>query len=559
MNLIDPASRRVLLIRTDIALARILKAEGTEQIFCFPTTEIIEAAAIEGIRIITARTERIVVNMADAYTRIHNGKKIGVCAVQAGPGTEAAFVSMAQAYADSSPVLLITDGATSKREGLASLSDTIGNFRGVTKWARRISSAERVSEIAARAFTKMRNGRRRPVLLELPHDVAEEMVDEAQQSYAPPRSYASAADPNDVAAAIAQLRKAKKPIFYVGQGALWGEAAAELLELAELVNVPVMTTTMAKGVFPEDHPLALGIGGGEVTGMVDHFLRECDLVFCLGASLTVTLGATAVPQNKIVVHCTADAEDLSTEHRTPYAVIGDIKLVLRQLIDETRKQGGRPDTGAAAEVKTVRDAWIGAWMSKLTSDEVPINPYRVVWDIVNTIDRNNAIVTHDSGTPRAQMAPFYRAPLPRSYLGWGNAHQLGSSLGLIMGAKIAAPEKLAIAYMGDAAFGMCAMDLETCVRENIPVLVVVMNNSWMSTYSKRLPTATERYKVGNMTANYTRVAEGLGCWAERVEQPGEIVAAIKRAVAATESGRPAVLEFMSKVEYSATKLGTVNP
>jgi acetolactate synthase-1/2/3 large subunit len=547
------------LIPADVALARILKQEGVEQIFCFPTTEIIEAAAGEGIRIITARTERIVVNMADAYTRMHNGKKIGVCAVQAGPGTEAAFISMAQAYADSVPILMITDGSTSKRMGLPSLSDTVGNYRGVTKWAARINSADRVSEMAARAFTKLRNGRRRPVLLELPKDVAGALTDETLEPYEIARSYASAGDPKDVTDAVSLLRNARKPIFYAGQGVAWGEAAAELLEFAELVGVPVMTTTMAKGVFPEDHPLALGIGGNEITGMVDHFLRECDLVFCLGASLTVSLAATPIPAGKTIVHCTADAGDLSTEHRTPHAVIGDIKLVLRQLIEEMRKQGARADSGAAAEVKTIKDAWFAQWMPKLTSDETPINPYRVVWDLMNTIDRSNAVVTHDSGTPRAQLAPFYRAPLPRSYLGWGNAHQLGSSLGLMLGAKVAAPEKLAVAYMGDAAFGMCAMDLETAVRERIPVLAIVMNNSWMSTYSNRIPVATKRYKVGYMSANYAKVAEGLGCHAERVDTPSEIVPAIRRAIAATESGTPAVIEFMSKVEYSATKLGKTAP
>jgi thiamine pyrophosphate-dependent acetolactate synthase large subunit-like protein len=547
------------LIAADRALARILKQEGVEQIFCFPTSEMIEAAATEGIRIITARTERVVANMADAYTRINNGKKIGVCVVQAGPGTEAVYVSVAQAYADSSPILILTDGATNKRMGLPSLSDSVNNFKPVTKWATSVNSADRIPEIAARVFTHLRTGRRRPVLLELPRDVAGAEVDETKQTYVPTRSYRSAGDPADVTNAAKLLREAKRPIFYVGQGVVWGEGAPELLELAELVGVPVMTTTMAKGVFPEDHALALGIGGNEITGMVDHFLREADLVFCLGASLMVSLAATPIPTGKTIVHCTADAGDLSTEHRTPHAVIGDMKLVLRQLIDEIERQGGRPDGGAAAAVKAVRDAWLAQWMPKLTSEEVPINPYRVVWDLMNTIDRANAIVTHDSGTPRAQMAPFYRAPLPHSYLGWGNAHQLGSSLGLILGAKVAAPEKLAIAYMGDAAFGMCAMDLETAVREHIPVLAIVMNNSWMSTYSKRIPNATERYKVGYMSANYSKVAEGLGCYAERVEVPEEIVPAIKRAIEATERGQPAVLEFMSKVEYSATRYGSPNP
>jgi acetolactate synthase-1/2/3 large subunit len=548
------------MIPASIALARILKQEGTEFLFCFPTTEMIEAAAIEGIRVITCRTERTVTHMADAYTRVHNGKRIGVCAVQAGPGTESSFVGFAQAFADSSPILMLTDAAKRNRIGLPSLSDTVGNFRGVTKWADTINTPDRVAAMASRAFTKLRNGRRRPVLLELPGDVAGEEIDETKHPYEPARTYVSAGDARDVAAAIALLQKARKPIFYVGQGVLWAEAAPELREFAELLGVPVMTTNLAKGVFPEDHPLSLGSAGAEATAMNDHFLRECDLVFCLGASLTQSLAAIAIPRGKTIVHCTDDPNDLHTEYYlTNHAVIGDMKLVLRQLIDEARERGGRPDDGAAAEIAALRNAWLAQWMPKLTSDETPIGPYRVVWDLMNTIDRSRSIVTHDSGTPRSHLTPFYNAPLPRTFLGWGNAHQLGSSLPLIMGAKLAAPEKLAVAFMGDAAFGMSAMDLETAVRETIPVLAIVMNNSWMSTYSKRIPEATKRYKVGYMSANYTDVAHGLGCHAERVDRPEEIVSALRRAIAATEAGQPAVLEVMSKVEYSSSRYGATGP
>jgi acetolactate synthase I/II/III large subunit len=541
------------------ALARILKAEGVEQLICFPTTEIIEACAVAGIRVVTARTERVVTNMADAYSRIRNGKQIGVVAVQGGPGVENSFVGIAQAYADSSPVLMLTNGAPTDRAGLPSLFDAVQNYKGITKWADTINRPDRVGEMAARAFTKLRNGRRRPVLLELPPDVATAQVDERALNYEPIPSHRSAGDPKDVAAAVTLLRGAKKPIFYVGQGVLWAEAWNELRELAELTQVPVLTTTLAKGVFPEDHALALGIGGVEVTAMADHFMKASDLVFCLGASLTPSLAAMPVPRAKTIVHCTADADDLSTEYRTPHAVIGDMKLVIAQLIDEVKHQGGRPDTGAAAEVKAVREAWLAQWQPLLTSDERPLTPYRIVWDLMNTIDRDNAIVTHDSGTPRAQLAPFYRAPLPRSYLGWGNAHQLGSSLGLIIGAKLAAPEKLCIAFMGDAAFGMNAMDLETAVREKLPVLAIVTNNSWMSTYSTRIPQATERYNVGYMCGNYTQVAQGLGCFAERVDTPAGIVPALKRAIEATESGTPAVLEFMTKVEPASSRSGSTSP
>ena len=226
------------MIPASIALARILKAEGTEFLFCFPTTEIIEAAAIEGIRVITCRTERTVGHMADAYTRVHNGKRIGVCAVQAGPGTESAFVGFAQAYADSSPILMITDAAKRNRVGLPSLSDTVGNYCGITKWADTINAPDRVVSMASRAFAKLRNGRRRPVLLELPGDVADEQIDETKLKYVPVRSYVSAADAKDVAKAVELLLNARKPMFYVGQGVLWAEAAPELLELAELLHVP---------------------------------------------------------------------------------------------------------------------------------------------------------------------------------------------------------------------------------------------------------------------------------------------------------------------------------
>jgi thiamine pyrophosphate-dependent acetolactate synthase large subunit-like protein len=324
-----------------------------------------------------------------------------------------------------------------------------------------------------------------------------------------------------------------------------------------------MNTILAKSVFPEDHPLALGSGGSAVTGMIDYFLSNADLICCIGASLSQTLAATAIPPGKTVIHCTQDEEDLNTEYRSAHAVVGDARLVLRQLLVEAKdrlgKSGAKGREDVAQEVRVVKEKWLQQWMPKLTSDEVPINPYRIVWDLAQTIDRNNAIITHDSGAPRGQLVAFYESLVPRSYIGWGNSHQLGSSLGLIMGAKLAAPNKLAVAYMGDAAFGMCGMDLETAVREQIPILAIVLNNSWMSGYREVIPVATERYKVGSLSGNYLKVAEGLGCFAQRVERPAEIIPAIQRAVKVTESGRPAVLEFITRVEEAGPKWGSPGP
>lgn len=544
-------------------IAKILKQEGTEVVFCFPTSPLIEGAAIEGIRVITCRTERTVTNMADGYTRMLNGKRIGVCMVQSGPGIENAYVGVAQAYADSTPLFMLPSGPARRRQGFPAEYDPVDEYRGITKWAGTVDTASRIPDLMGRAFSKLRNGRRRPVLLEVPSDLSWEQVEDSKLDYEPVQTHASAGDPGDVTKAIRMLLQAKRPIFYVGQGVLWADASRELVELAELVQVPVMNTILAKSVFPEDHPLALGTGGSTVTGMIDHFLIAADLVFCIGASLSHTLAATPVPAGKIVIQCTQDEDDLDTEYRAAHAVIGDAKLVLNQLIDEAKLQiekSGRRDTvGVAREVSAIKEKWLQQWMPKLTSDEVPINPYRIVWDLMHTIDRNNAIVTHDSGAPRGQIATFYRALVPRSYIGWGNSHQLGSSLGLIMGAKLAAPDKLAVAYMGDAAFGMCGMDLETAVRERIPVLALVLNNSWMSGYRPVIPVATERYNVGNISGDYTKIAQGLGCYAERIEQPKEIISALKRATKIVESGKPALLEFMTCVEEAGPERGNPGP
>jgi acetolactate synthase-1/2/3 large subunit len=188
-------------------------------------------------------------------------------------------------------------------------------------------------------------------------------------------------------------------------------------------------------------------------------------------------------------------------------------------------------------------------MPKLTSDEVPINPYRVIWDLMHTIDRKRSIVTHDSGSPRDQMSPFFEAISPRGFIGWGKSTQLGYGLGLAMGAKMAAPQKLAINVMGDYAFGMVGLDFETAVRERIPIVTIVLNNSAMGIYSDdRMPVANERYRTKYLTGDYAKVAEAMGGYSERVKRPDEVIPAIKRAIKVVESGRPALLEIITREE-----------
>ncbi len=540
------------------AIANILKMENTDYLFCFPANTLIEAAAIAGIEPIMSRTERTTVNMADGYTRVTNGRKTGVVVTQSGPGIENAFAGIAHAYAESTPVLILPGGTARDRQGQSPDFDAMGAYAGVTKWSDQINHANRIPEMMRRAYTALRSGRGSPVMVQVPGDVASEEISEEQFDYRPVKGYRSSGDPEDVAAAARALLAARDPLIYAGQGVLWAEASSELVELAELTNTPVMTTNTGKSAFPENHPLSVGTGAGTMTRMAREFLDKADLVFGIGCSFTTNLASVGIPQGKTLVQCTVDIKDLNKEEQLHHAVVGDARLVIRQLIDEVKKQTGedgrRGDGSVEAEIKRIKDEWLADWMPLLTSDEAPINPYRVIWDMMHTVDRTQTIVTHDSGHPRDQTIPFYEAIVPRGYLGWGNSSQLGYGLGIAMGAKLGAPDKLVINIMGDAAIGMAGMDIETAVRHKIPILTLVLNNAVLSGYSRNYPVAAERYAFTNLYGEYANLAQSLGAHGERVEDPAEIVPAINRARERMSDGRPALIEFMTKEENRLSRL-----
>jgi thiamine pyrophosphate-dependent acetolactate synthase large subunit-like protein len=207
----------------------------------------------------------------------------------------------------------------------------------------------------------------------------------------------------------------------------------------------------------------------------------------------------------------------------------------------------------AGAIGAVKQRWLERWMPRLTADDVPLSPYRVIWELMRRVDPAEAIVTHDSGNPRDQLLPFYEAVTPRSYVGWGKSTQLGYGYGLALGAKLAAPEKLVVNVMGDAAFGMAGMEVETASRERIGLLTILLNNSAMGGYEKLLPVATERYRTKHLTGDYAQVAAGLGAYSERVERPEQIGPAIDRARQATRDGRPAVLEMITREEPALSR------
>jgi len=542
------------------AIARVLKLEGAEFLSAYPTTPLIEAAARAEIRPVLCRQERVGVGIADGYARVKNGRTLAAFCMQYGPGAENAFPGVATAYSDSTPMLLLPLGHPRDRAQVFPLFSSARTYASVTKSVETITAGSQVADVMRRAISTMRMGRPGPVMVEIPADVVNEDVPEALiGAYRPAKVTTAGANARDVDLAARTLRAARRPVIHAGQGVLYAEASADLLELAELLQAPVMTTMEAKSAFPEDHPLALGTGGPAVPGPILHHLREADVVFGIGCSFTRHGMAASIPAGKTIIHATNDERDLNKSYAADHPLLGDARLVLRQFIEAVRSQGGRPAgrEGVGAELERVRAAWLGEWAPVLGSDEAPMSPYRVIAEFMRTVDPREAIVTHDSGSPRDQLLPFYRAVSPRSYLGWGKSHALGTGLGLIIGAKLAAPDKFCVNFMGDAAFGMTGLDFETAVRCGIPILTVVLNNSAMAIEIPHLVVSHDKYGTRDIGGRYADLGRALGGWSERVERPEDIAGAFARARKVTEGGQAALLEFITSQETRFSHRGVL--
>jgi acetolactate synthase-1/2/3 large subunit len=545
-------------MKTADAVAEILKRESVEFLIGYPVNAIIEAAANADIRTIMVRQERTGLHMADAVSRVTSGDRIGVFSMQSGPGTENAFGGVAQAYGDSVPIVVLPGGYSRKINQYAPNFSALLNFRYITKSIEQVQQAQDVPDIMRRAWTQVRNGRPRPVLVEFPNDVFAEDVAEPLR-YRPAPRLRSGPDSADITRVAEMLVAAERPVIYAGQGIHYARAWRALRELAELLEAPVTTSLEGKSAFPENHPLYLGCGGRAVPRAVRTFLDRADVIFGIGCSFASTAFGVRMPpaeDGRRFIHATLDPSDINKDVVVDQAVVGDAQLILEALLAEVKDRlKGRPREWAArfaAEIKQVNDAWLAEWKPKLTADSTPLNAYRVIWDLLHTVDVANTIITHDAGSPRDQLSPFWQSIEPLTYIGWGKTTQLGSGLGFAMGAKLVKPDKLCINVWGDAAIGFTGMDIETAVRERIPIMSVLFNNFSMAMELPIMQVATAKYRSTDISGNYAEMACALGAYGERVTEPGQIVPAIQRGIRETREGRPALLEFITsqEIEYS---------
>ena len=528
--------------------ARILKTEGTPWVSCYPTSPVNNALGEEGVPILMMGEERFAVAVADGFSRVTCGKQIGVCTVMAGlnaAGIQMAYGAIGQAWEDSSPLLVIAEavgpGATRHTH-----FDIAEAFKSVTKWVGEIDRAELVPDYLRRAFTHLRSGRPGPVLLLIPRDLGE--YEEDDHPYTPVKGWRSAPDPDDVMAAVKTLLAAKDPLLFVGEGVLYADATAELLQFAELAQVPVLTTLKGKSAFPENHPLSVGVRGS----LAEHFLRKADVLFSIGASLFPNRFSHAVPDadRKTIVQCTVDTLDINRSYETRYAVIGDARLALQALSHElsARTGGGRKRPEVVEEIRAGKQAFLAKFRPWMESSDTPINPYRVIGDLMKVLDPKASFVTADSGNTRDQSSTVYEAQIPRGFLGWGNVSTLGFSLAGVVAAKLAYPERQCVHITGDA--GVCYMmgNFEAVARYRIGITTLHINNGGYSGYGPGFWGAGHdpyTWKVSDHgSACMAAMARAVGFHGEDVRQPDDIIPALKRAFDENAKGRPAFVEFL---------------
>ena len=531
------------------SIARILKQEGIEWVSTFPVCRVNNALGREGVPMVMMRDDRYAIALADGYSRVTAGDRIGVCTVQGGvnaAGIQVAYAGLAQAYEDGSPILCITDGVPAGSSENSQF-DVTTSLKSVSKWYGYIDRPERVPEFMRRAFTMLRSGRPGPVVLSVPD--AAGTYDENADPYKPVKGWKTAPDPGDVSAAADLVLNAHNPLIYAGEGVIYAGASAELKTLAELLNAPVITTLKAKGAFPEDHPLFVGVRGDPPA----EFLAKSDVILAVGSSLSPGRFSHAIPNaaSKTIIQCNLDELHVNRIYPSAQAVIGDARFTLDALareVSERTNGEGRGDDGVTEDIIASRQAGFAQYWEAMASDDSPINPYRVYGDMMKVLDPYNSFVTHDSGNTRDQLSTVYDTLIPRGFLGWGNVSTLGFSLASTMGAKLAYPDRQCVAVTGDAGVGYMLGNLEVTVRERIGITVAHISNGGFAGYGPGFWGAGHdpytHVVRGPDEVDMAKVVGELGLHAERVSEPSQVVPALERALAANESGEPAYIEFL---------------
>ena len=520
-------------------ISRTLKEEGVDTLFYLmggPNFDIVMAAEDLGIRCVDFRHEQAAAFAAHAYARVTG--KPGVCTAASGPGTLNLLTGVYTAAIDCAPMVILGGAGPVHEIGREAFQevDQVGIMEPMMKWVHQTTQAARYPEVVSMAFRKATTGRPGPVYIDCGADVLYEEVEEedAVTPYRAERRTKPAAEPGVVRETIDMLAASERPMIFAGGGAFFSGAADELTQFVDLTSTPFYTAPMSRGLIGEDH--VVSFQAARSTAM-----RETDFVLVVGTRLNwmVQYGHRFNP-NATVVQIDIDPAELGHNRDIDLGIVGDAKTVMGQLLAEAQNReadwAGRLESDWITHLRDTEDSRAARSAPLLNSDSTPIHPLRLCNEINNFLDRD-AIVSVDGN----EILHFGRQSIntyePGHRLNSGVTGTMGVGLPYGIGAKLAKPDKQVLVLHGDGSMGMNAMELDTCVRHNIPVVTVISNNAG---WTARTP---DRRKPGRELGftNFDGMARELGAHGETVEDPNEIRPALERAF---DSGKPAVVNVI---------------
>jgi acetolactate synthase-1/2/3 large subunit len=535
------------------ALVRSLEEQGVDVVFGLPGGAILPAydpLLSSSLRHILVRHEQGAGHAAEAYAWATG--RVGVCIATSGPGATNLVTALADAYMDSVPIVAITGQVPSPMIGSDAFqeADITGITLPVTKHNELVTDVERVPAAIAEAFHIAATGRPGPVLVDIPKDILQASMTWGTWPPAmdlPGYRVPGPPDQARIREAAALLRQARRPVLYVGGGVIKSDSHDDLRRLAEMARVPVTTTLMARGAFPDAHPLALGMPGMHGCYTAVAALQEADLVVALGARFDdrVTGRLADFAPHAKVVHADIDPAEIGKNRMPDVPIVGDLKIVLAELADcmtALVASDGPPDT--EAWIATIGD-WKQRFPLRYTQDaDGPLKPQHVI-ERLSALTGGDAIVVAGVGQHQMHAAQHFSFTQPRSWINSGGLGTMGFAVPAAMGAQVGRPGELVVAIDGDGCFQMTAQELATCAIEKLPIKVLIMNNGFLGMVRQWQELFyDERYsyvELGTAIPDYVKLAEAYGCVGLRCDRADEVDAVLDKALAVTDV--PAVVDF----------------
>ncbi|RMF91846.1 MAG: acetolactate synthase large subunit [Methanobacteriota archaeon] len=531
------------------AILESLKREKVEVMFGIPGGAVIplyDELYGSDIRTILMRHEQAAAHAADGYARASG--EVGVCVATSGPGATNLVTGIASAYLDSSPVVAFTGQVPRPMIGKDAFQETdpVGITMPVTKHNFQFYSVEEIPYIIKKAFKIARTGRPGPVLIDVPKDVQEKEgvmkfpKDVDIIGYNPTVK----GHPKQIKKAVELLLKAERPIALVGGGVIISGASKELLELVELMQLPVVTSLMGKGAFPEDHPLALGMIGMHGRKAGNFAISDADVILAVGCRFSdrTTGNVNCFAPEAKVIHIDIEPAEIGKNVPVEVPVVGDARQVLKEMLALARTKV-KKHPAWLEKIKRYKKEF----QPKMDYDDVPLMPQRVIKEIMEVLKEEDIVVT-EVGQCQMWAAHFLSRTRSRTFISSGGLGTMGFGFPASIGAKMARPDRNVIDIAGDGSFMMNCQELATTVVEDIPVVVGVMNNHYLGMVRQWQELFFDRRYSGvylGEVPDYLKLAEAFGAEGIRVEKPGEIKDAVKEAFSC---GKPTVIDFVVKPE-----------